>query len=97
MNELNKFPLDQVLNCHTMDSIVGGVDPHGMNARAKQNTERIVEDCRRRMEQEQREVRLGKGFYMGGDDLIEYRRGNDKIGYTPNRVTYTKSTNCVIL
>lgn len=97
MNNLNKSTLDRVLNRHAMDSVVGGMDPNEMNERARQNAQRMLYQERRRLEQPKREVSLGNGFYLGGDDLIEYRKGNHKIGYTPNRVTYTKNTDCVIL
>lgn len=91
MNRLNKFPLDQVLNRNAMDSIVAGTDIHEI-------IQRGLEQERRRAEREQKGIEIGKGLYLGGrNDLIEYRKGDHTIGYTPNRITYTKSTNCVIL
>jgi hypothetical protein len=96
MNKLNELSLNQVLNHDVMNRIVGGTHPNDFE-KTKQNTLRGLEEERRRFEREQQRVALGKGLYLGGDDLIEYEKGNHKIGYTPNRITYTKSVNCVIL
>lgn len=95
-NRLRKFPLDQVLNHNVMDSIVGGgVEENLKNIQSMLERERRAAEA---VERAKKGIGLGKGFYVGGtDDILEYRNGNHKVGYTPNKVTYTKSSDCVIL